>query len=1365
MPQSLKAVWLQLRPVLLLAVTYFAATRLALWLIDIHPNIGSLWPASGIAFAAMILYGTRIWPGILLGGFVALISPDSSLTASALMAAGGTLEAVAGAWLALRVLDFHKELDRARDVIVLFIPIALLTSLISASIGICALLLDSAVTSENALPRAIVWWLGDALGIAIIAPLILTWRTGSDGDRHLNALHNTFLLVPCLAAMLTFSTPPKLTWVHYLAEFAIFVMGVWCALEAGRRAVALASVVISILVIAGTSLSLGPFTQLPNIYSSIVQQGYIYALSLMMLVLCATRTQQRQFQRALGQSEVRFKNLLMLSSDWYWEQDRQFRFVNFSGEVLAQTGLGTSAHIGKTRWELPSIVMSDADWHAHRQQLEAHQPFRDFIVSRYDQDGKLRYSTVSGEPIFDVSGEFVGYQGVGRDITAKRIAEQALRDSEERFRTLWEITNDVVLVVDDQGVIRFANPAALTTFGYAPAQLTGQKVAMIQPEDLRAAHDYGMYRYIATGEKQLDWLGTETRARHQDGHEFPIEVVFSEIPVNGSRGFVAFIRDISKRKEADLELRQSQALFSKLFAASPIPIVFSRLTDGRYVEANEACSTLFGYRRDEVIGRTTLDLGVWADATQRDQLVQQLNAHGRADNLEIRLRRNGGDEIDVLYSAQVIEYLGEPCIVATIFDVTSRRRAEQERRLSDERFALIFHASPDAIVISRLESGVYVELNEAWSELSGYSRDELVGHSALELNIWADPHQREVMFSQLKANGRIRDFEFQLRRKSGEIADSSMTAEIIKLRGEQCLLAIHVNVTERNRSTRRLRESERRFADVVDAAGEYVWEANVEGKYTYVSERIERVLGYSPAEVIGKDAYQFMPPDEILRLEHWFDTRPNPGTPIRNLEYISITKDGRQIWQQVSGVPIFNATGERIGFRGTGLDITERKLAEQRIEELATRDTLTQLPNRRLLNDRLSQGILSAQRSGGLIAALFVDLDRFKTINDSLGHAVGDELLKSVADRLLQLMRKGDTLARIGGDEFVVILEALRVAEDAGAVAQKIITVLSEPYSIEGKVLTTSASVGISVFPGDAADGATLVRNADMAMYFAKERGRRNYQFYSEQMNARAVEKLTMESTLRRAMERSEFELYYHPKFKLADGELVGVEALVRWNHPELGVVGPNRFIPVVEETGLIVPLGAWVLDRACRQSREWTTKFGRDVPMAVNLSVGQLNPGLARTVSDALAGAGLVPQQLELEVTESMLMKNVDENIDVLKQLSDSGVTIAIDDFGTGYSSLAYLRRFQVDTLKIDQSFVRDVDTNLDDAAIVEAIVALGHSLKLNVVAEGVETEEQKQRLLKLKCDQCQGYLFGEPMPALEFERRYLKLGSDAKE
>ena len=1223
-----------MRPAFLMAVVYFSFTRLALTAIDLHPNAGSLWPASGVAFAALILYGMHLWKGILAGAFLAMILTDATIPAATLMAVGNTLEAVVGAWLALRVLDFHKALDRPRDVIVLFIPVALVTSLISASLGIGALFMDGAVSTDSALPRAIVWWLGDALGIAIIAPLILTWHVRLTRGPEPSGVRDWFLLIPCLAALLAFGTPPTLAWIQNLAEFSIFVVGVWCALIVGRGAVALASLVISIIVIAGTSLGLGPYTELPAIYSSIVQQGYIYALALMMMILCAARIQQQQ------------SNL-------------------------------------------------------------------------------------------------------------------QLQESETRFRTLWETTNDVVLVIDDHGIIQFANPAAMATFGYAPAEMVGQHMAIVQPNYLVSPHSEGMQRYLTTGKKKLDWRGTETLAKHRDGREFPIELVFSEIPVNGRRGFAGFVRDISKRKEADHAMRRSQALFATVFEASPIPIAFSRLSDGRYVEANQACLDLFGYQRSEAVGKTTIELKLWPDLKQREQMMHLLKTTGVANSLDLQMQRSDGQKIDVLFSAHVIEFMGENCIIATIIDITNRKRDELERRLADERFARIFNSNPDAITISRLDNGVYIELNDAWTELSGFTRQELIGKGTIELGIWAIPAQRAELIAQLETHGRVREFEFQLRRKNGETADTLMTGEVIELHGERCLLAILVNVTERNRNTRRLQESEQRFSDVVDAAGEYVWETDAAGNYTYLSARIERVLGYAPAELVGKRPYEFMPVDEAERLKYWFDSLADADATIRNVEFVSITNDGRQIWQQVSGVPIFNSVGEIIGRRGTGMDITERKLAEQRIEELATRDALTQLPNRRLLTDRLSQGILSAQRSGGLIAALFIDLDRFKTINDSLGHTAGDELLKLVADRLQQLMRKGDTLARIGGDEFVVVLEALRVPEDAGAVAQKIIAALSEPCTIAGTRLTTSASVGISVFPGDAADGVTLVRNADMAMYFAKEHGRRNYQFYSEEMNARAVEKLTLENTLRRAIEREEFELYYHPKFSLADGQLVGVEALVRWNHPDLGVVGPGRFIPITEDTGLIVPLGEWVLNCACRQSRLWAGTFQRDIPIAVNLSVGQFNKGLTRTVQNALANAGMSPALLELEITESVLMKNVDENIDVLRGLSDLGVSIAIDDFGTGYSSLAYLRRFNVDTLKIDQSFVRDINTNLDDAAIVEAIIALGHSLKLTVVAEGVETEEQRRQLHELHCDHCQGFLFGEPLPAAQFEAQYSHLGA----
>jgi diguanylate cyclase (GGDEF)-like protein len=457
-------------------------------------------------------------------------------------------------------------------------------------------------------------------------------------------------------------------------------------------------------------------------------------------------------------------------------------------------------------------------------------------------------------------------------------------------------------------------------------------------------------------------------------------------------------------------------------------------------------------------------------------------------------------------------------------------------------------------------------------------------------------------------------------------------------------------------------------------------------------------------------------------------------------------------------VPFKSADGRQVGYRGTALDITERKRAEQRIEELATSDALTGLPNRLLLQDRLEHALVNARRKGELLALLFVDLDNFKTINDSLGHPSGDALLKQVASRVASVMRKVDTLARLGGDEFVILLEGLREAEDAGAVAQKVLRALAEPMQVEGRSLSTSCSIGISVFPADGQDSTTLLRNADMAMYSAKDRGRADYQFFSQEMNIRATEKLAIESSLRHALPQRQLELHYQPKFALRGGELTGVEALVRWHHPQRGLLLPGRFIPIAEETGLIVPLGEWVLRAACAQARDWRDRCGAAVQVSVNLSVLQFTRGLTAMVEEALRAEGLQPALLELEITESLLMRNVEANVATLRTLSQAGVRIAIDDFGTGYSSLGYLRRFKIDTLKVDQTFVREIESSADDIAIVRAIIALARSLKLRVIAEGVESKGQLDALRELDCDEWQGHYAGQPLTANAFEARYLR-------
>ncbi|PYQ59608.1 MAG: hypothetical protein DMF58_11030 [Acidobacteria bacterium] len=433
------------------------------------------------------------------------------------------------------------------------------------------------------------------------------------------------------------------------------------------------------------------------------------------------------------------------------------------------------------------------------------------------------------------------------------------------------------------------------------------------------------------------------------------------------------------------------------------------------------------------------------------------------------------------------------------------------------------------------------------------------------------------------------------------------------------------------------------------------------------------------------------------------------------------------------------------------------ELATVEMEHLAYHDALTGLPNRPLFMDRLIMSVAQASRSNQKLAVFFLDLDRFKDINDSLGHSTGDGLLKAVAERIHRCIREGDTVARLGGDEFTLLIPRIDHVEDAAKIAQKIIETLKIPFSILDHELFVTTSVGISVYPDDGTDPETLVRNADTAMYRAKDQGRDNYQLYTPAMNARALERLALENMLRKALSHRELVLYYQPVADMKTKNVVGVEALIRWRHPERGLISPAHFIPVAETSGLIIPIGEWVLRTACKQIKLWHKRIDPELTVAVNLSARQFQqPNFTEQIAEVLEETGLAPRYLELEITESSAMQNAENTIYTLRELKALGVRIAMDDFGTGYSSLSYLKRFPIDTLKLDQSFVRDITTDPSDAAIATAVIAMAHSLDLRVIGEGVETEEQFAFLLKQKCDYIQGYLFSPPQ-AVESLEAYL--------
>jgi diguanylate cyclase (GGDEF)-like protein/PAS domain S-box-containing protein len=552
------------------------------------------------------------------------------------------------------------------------------------------------------------------------------------------------------------------------------------------------------------------------------------------------------------------------------------------------------------------------------------------------------------------------------------------------------------------------------------------------------------------------------------------------------------------------------------------------------------------------------------------------------------------------------------------------------------------------------------------------------------------------------------------------------------------------------RVTDELRESEARYRKLFELSPDGMLIIS-EGKIVLVNSMCMKMLGaVAPEELLGKPLLDIFHSDYRERVRQRMREMQEENRPLPAAERKILMLDGAALDVEVAASP-FTHRGKP-GTQVVMRDITDRKAANDRLNYLAQYDPLTGLPNRSLYQDRLEHGLAQAKRNGRSAAVLFIDLDRFKIVNDTLGHAIGDKLLLRVAARLSECLRTGDTVGRFGGDEFGVILLDLGKPGDAAVVARKINDALARPFDLDGHRTFISASIGITLYPDDAVDPATLNMNADAAMYRAKELGRNRYQFFAQEMNDRAMQRMQMEASMRRALERGEFVLHYQPKVDLANGAICGMEALLRWAHPEKGLVSPAEFIPVLEETGLIVPVGEWVTREACRQIVAWQ-QAGLKVPhVAVNLSARQFQQkNLEDNVREVLRETGVAPALLQFEITESVLTKDPDGAVRTLRGLKEAGVMLSVDDFGTGYSSLAYLKRFPLDALKIDRAFISDIVTNPDDAAITLAVISLAHSLKLKVVAEGVETEAQLNLLALYSCDQMQGYYFSRPVAAAE--------------
>ncbi len=681
-----------------------------------------------------------------------------------------------------------------------------------------------------------------------------------------------------------------------------------------------------------------------------------------------------------------------------------------------------------------------------------------------------------------------------------------------------------------------------------------------------------------------------------------------------------------------------------------------------------------------------------------------------------------------------------------------RAQAQAALRESEKRHAETIELA--AIGIAHVDdAGRYTHVNRWMCELLGYSREELLRMTVKQISHPDDKHVTDKVRAQLRA-GEIDSFQMEKRylRKDGTPVWVQLTISVARDAAGRPAhdISIVQDISARKLAELALQRSEQRFRGLVEMSSDWFWELDADLRFTAFGGR---GMDRFDAALRGRLAWDIPGGSSEVA---WADLREllERRLSFRDFEFAYTDRKGARRHISASGEPLREADGRFAGYRGVSRDITPRKVAEERIQYLASHDSLTGLPNRVMFGELLDHVLATAQRHQRRFAVLFIDLDRFKFINDSLGHEAGDALLREVSRRLKASLRAGDIVARLGGDEFVMLLQDLPGAEAAGAIARKLLSAVIKPIEIEGQECRVTASIGVSMYPDDADDEASLMTHADIAMYHAKEEGKNNFQFYDGRLETMSLERLTLETQLRRAIERQELSLHYQPKLDLATNRIAGVEALLRWSSAELGPVSPATFIPAAEETGLILAIGKWVLRTACAQCVQWQRAGLPPVRVAVNLSPRQLNdPELVGAVRDVLAETGLAPDLLELEVTESSVMHHVERALEVLGALKAMGVRLAIDDFGTGYSSLAQLKRFPIDTLKVDRSFIRELPRDAEDKAIAEAIIAMGKTLSLTVVAEGVETLEQQQFLRERACDQMQGFYFSKPMPAEDLE------------
>ncbi len=819
-------------------------------------------------------------------------------------------------------------------------------------------------------------------------------------------------------------------------------------------------------------------------------------------------------------------------------------------------------------------------------------------------------------------------------------------------------------------------------------------------------------------------------------------------------GIIGVMTDLTELKNVDARLDEArQFMDTVISSAGAGVVVYDR--ELRHLLWNSFMEKLTGLSPDQVLGRHAPDLFPHLRSPEIVAIFNQVLA-GETITVE-----------DVSYSVPQTGFSGWVSsqytphkdakgeiigVIGLVRDVTERKLAEESLRENERKYRTLFENSPEGLVMM---TDVFLDCNDVLCKMFGCSREDIIGHSPIDFSPERQPDGRASSEASAKhvaaaLCGTPQFFSWQHNRRDGVTIDVEISLNAVDIKGRRILQAIIRDVTDRKRAESEVRETTALLRGVFDGITDPILLLKPDLEIVRLNQAAEKMLGAPSERAIGKKCFHVKGKESPCT---GCSVRTSIGTAARaSAEIYDAESDS---WLETNSYPITDEAGQLVMIVEHVRDISEKKSHQAQLHQMAHYDPLSGLPNRFLFSERLRNGLTEARNRGGRLAVLFLDVDGFKLVNDSLGHNAGDVLIKQIATRLRATMREADVVARMGGDEFTVMLPCIRNNPDAAKVARKILSALSEPFTVGGVEHFISASIGISVYPGDGEDAESLVKNADTAMYGAKERGRNTYHLYTEEMNIAAVERMTLGNSLRHALEREEFVLHYQPRVDLLSGDTLGSEALLRWRRPGIGLVYPDKFIPTAEETGLISSMGEWVLREACAQNMEWQRQGMRHIQVAVNISARQFQrrnlPSLVRRV---LGETGLESRWLDLELTESILMQDPELTAAQLSRLKNMGVSLSIDDFGTGYSSLSYLQKFPVDAVKIDKSFIRDITTNPESAAITKAIVAMADSLHLRVIAEGVETLAQVDTLKELGCREIQGYFISRPVPQAEFSQ-----------